>query len=360
MPSRRNFLRTFGFASAGALASPRTAEVLLPKDGRISYVRNDALKTILPEYAGNAMMDGRFLNEGLASSDKSFGTVFKWFLSENPQKIEKKNDPWRPDVRRLPDLSSITEDVLIWLGHASFLIHFHGRWILTDPCLTHPPFQARLAELPLTIDQLSVVNYVLISHGHYDHLDADTMEELPCRRAVALLPLRMAPLIRSMNKYLDTVEAGWYQEYPLDEPFRIYFVPAQHWYLRVPWDRNRILWGGFLIESEKSKIFFAGDTAYAGHFETIARSFSPIDYCLMPIGAYKPPYIMKASHTNPAEAVQAFHELGGRNFIPMHFGTFDLADEPIGEPLRWLRRLADAEQIKGQLLTPAIGEIVTI
>lgn len=359
-PTRRKFLHTLGLGGLGLMTGRRVEASHLTTRSAVAYVRNEALRTILPGYAGNPIADGRFLNDGLSSSDKSFGSVFKWWMSENPQKDEKKNDLWRPAVRRIKDLSTITDDVVVWLGHAAFLIRLEGKWILTDPCLTSLPFRSRLAELPISFDQLSVVDYILISHGHYDHLDSDTISELPCRHATALVPLKMAPLVASMNRHLSTIEAGWFQEYPLNAPFRIYFLPARHWYLRVPWDRNKVLWGGFLIETDKKRIFFAGDTAYAAHFKTLAGIFNPMDVVLMPIGAYKPPFIMQSNHANPAEAVQAFNDLGGQLLIPMHYGTFDLADEPIGEPLRWLRQQHDEGRIHGRLVAPDIGEMVPI
>jgi L-ascorbate metabolism protein UlaG (beta-lactamase superfamily) len=324
----------------------------------VAYLRNEMLETVRSDYPGNPMIDGRFLNENFVRSDRSFGTVFKWFLSQNPQRDEKKGDTWRLTVRTPDDPRSIKNDCLIWLGHASFLLHIEGRWLITDPCLTHPPLQERLAPLPVPINRLDFVDYLLLSHGHYDHLDAETIGQWPSQDVQALVPLRMGPLIESMNKFLRFQEAGWYQQFRVEETFTITFLPAQHWYLRVPWDRNKILWGGFLLQWKNKKLFFAGDTAYAQHFARMRELFGPIDYCLMPIAAYKPEYVMKSNHTNPLEAVHAFHDLGGGTLFPMHYGTFDLADEPLGEPLRWLRELEQAGAIRGRLAVPDPGEVV--
>ncbi|MBL7960329.1 hypothetical protein JNL27_08815, partial [bacterium] len=134
----------------------------------------------------------------------------------------------------------------------------------------------------------------------------------------------------------------------------------QHWYLRVPWDRNKILWGSFMIEYKGKRFYFAGDTAYADHFSAIAGLFPSIDYCFMPIGAYKPEYVMKTNHTNPEEAVHGFHDLRGKTFLPMHYGTFDLADEPRGEPIRWLKKIESDRNIDGALKIPEIGEVILI
>jgi L-ascorbate metabolism protein UlaG (beta-lactamase superfamily) len=103
-------------------------------------------------------------------------------------------------------------------------------------------------------------------------------------------------------------------------------------------------------------IFFAGDTALKGHFEEIRQLFGAPDICMMPVGAYKPAFLMQQSHLNPYEAVEAFHRLGGQTFIPMHYGTFDLSDEPAGEPVRLLQQMAEVGKINGQLVLPAIGQ----
>jgi len=124
---------------------------------------------------------------------------------------------------------------------------------------------------------------------------------------------------------------------------------------------NKILWGSFMLRTKDKLIFFAGDTAYnPAFFSEIKYLFGSPDICILPVGAYKPAFMMQGSHLNPAEAVQAFNELGGRMFIPMHYGTFDLSDEPAGEPVRLLEEYATAEKINGLLQMPTIGERIFI
>ncbi len=357
--SRRKFLQFLGLESLLIGSAGKSVLASPDPETAIEFVRNDALTVIRESYKGNPMIEGRFVNANLTSSGAPFSRIWKWWSSANPQREEKEKEEFSVPVRRLENLDAIKGDSLVWLGHASFLIQLGGKRILTDPCLTAPPFQKRFSMLPLPIDQLQV-DYILLSHGHYDHLDSTTLSELPSHNTRSLVPLRMGDTIRSMNKNIEPIEAGWYQEYPLHEAFRIFFLPAQHWYLRVPWDRNKILWGSFMIEYKGKYIYFAGDTAYADHFSEIASLFPSIDYCLMPIGAYKPDYVMKTNHTDPEEAVRAFHELKGKYFLPMHYGTFDLADEPRGEPIRWLKRLESENRIGGKLIVPEIGEIVPL
>ena len=119
---------------------------------------------------------------------------------------------------------------------------------------------------------------------------------------------------------------------------------------------NQVLWGSFMLRAKNKQIYFAGDSAYKDHFVEIKELFGEPDFCILPVGAYKPAFMMEQSHLDPREAVQAFHDLGGKLLIPMHFGTFDLSDEPAGEPVRILQAMAAAGKIYGQLHLPAIGE----
>ncbi|MBL7995046.1 MBL fold metallo-hydrolase [bacterium] len=358
--TRRKFLQFIGLEGFSIVTMGKTEIPMKASDTSVYFVRNEALPTILEGYKGNPMIDGRFVNTNLSVSGAPFSSILKWFTSPNPQKEEKDNEKYSIPIHKISDLNSIKEDCVIWLGHASFLFRLGGKWLLTDPCLTSPAFQKRFTPLPIPISEL-FVDYLLISHGHYDHLDSTTISELPSKNMTALVPLKMGDLIRSMNKNIQVYEAGWYQEFPLlNEAFRIYFLPAQHWYLRVPWDRNKILWGSFMIEYKGKCFYFAGDTAYADHFSAITELFPSIDYCFMPIGAYKPEYVMKTNHTNPEEAVRGFHDLHGKTFLPMHYGTFDLADEPRGEPIRLLKSLESDGTISGTLKTPEIGQVILI
>jgi L-ascorbate metabolism protein UlaG (beta-lactamase superfamily) len=150
-------------------------------------------------------------------------------------------------------------------------------------------------------------------------------------------------------------EAGWYQEYRVGDVLRIIFLPAKHWGRRRLTDGNKTLWGSFLVVSGERKIFFAGDTAYDPHlFNGIRGLFGEIDVCLLPIGAYSPSWMMSPSHANPEEAARIFDDLGGEILVPMHYGTYDLSDEPPGEPLERLRQAVPSDNLQ----IPAVGEIL--
>jgi L-ascorbate metabolism protein UlaG (beta-lactamase superfamily) len=324
-----------------------------------TYHSNPALKTVKPGWPGNKVIGGMFAN-GEELYVPRMAHVWKWKFSRNPQKAEKEQDDYRPEVLPQPRLFRGQEDSITWLGHATFLIRLQGLTLLIDPVLFDLPLMKRRTALPCPPEDFRPVDYLLLSHGHRDHLDARSLKLLytlnPQLKAFG--PLAMASLVHQMVPGLPLQEAGWYQQYHLekDKGLELYFLPAAHWHRRGLTDMNKVLWGGFLIRTPQQLIYFAGDTAMNGHFGDIRALFGAPDICILPVGAYKPAFLMQQSHLNPQEAVQAFNQLGGKKFIPMHYGTFDLSDEPAGEPLRLLQQMAALGQIHGELVIPAIGQ----
>ncbi|MCP4670886.1 MAG: metal-dependent hydrolase, partial [Desulfobacula sp.] len=199
-------------------------------------------------------------------------------------------------------------------------------------------------------------DYLLVSHGHFDHLDTDSIKHFS--GAKALIPLKMTDIIKKANPDIHCQEAGWYQQYDLNENFQITFLPAHHWHRRNSFDYNKVLWGSFLIKTKSTSIYFGGDSAYSNHFQDIGNLIGGVDIAILPIAAYAPRWFMKSSHINPEEALQAFKDLQAKRFIPMHFGTFDLSDEPMGEPAKLLSSLSGSENVtfldigKKELLGP--------
>lgn len=323
-----------------------------------SYRYNPDLPFVKENFPGNKLVKGRFVNED-GSGPIGFGKVLKWMFTANPQRAEKKADTFR--LQRLNDQRIFTsnEDAFAWLGHSAFLIKLNGKLLLTDPCLFSLPGTKRLVEFPYTIEQLSKADYVLFSHTHRDHFDSKSVKLLLQANPELkfLVPLQMAPLLKNLGAKHIT-EAGWYQEFPEVNGIRFVFLPAKHWNRRFMHDTNRELWGSFWIGTEKRSVYFAGDTAPGEHFEEIGKLFPEIDHVFMPIGAYKPNYIMQDAHISPEEAVDAFHALGANNFIPKHYATFDLSDEPIGEPIRLMRDFHASGKLRGSLLAPQVGETI--
>jgi L-ascorbate metabolism protein UlaG (beta-lactamase superfamily) len=209
---------------------------------------------------------------------------------------------------------------------------------------------------PLPVDIANIASdYILISHGHYDHLDQRTLAQLQGTSLTALVPLKIGPIVHAANPAIQIQEAGWYQQFKTDD-ITITLLPAKHWNRRTLFDFNQTLWGSFLIQTKTHTIYFAGDTGYTGHFKEIAALVGPIDYAILPIGAYEPSFIMQPSHLNPEEALQAFEDLGAKHLIPMHYGTFDLSDEPLGEPIQRLNQLLHERHLEPKVIIPDVGD----
>ena len=185
-------------------------------------------------------------------------------------------------------------------------------------------------------DELPAISSVLLSHNHYDHCDVATLRALDRRFAMPLVtPLGNGPLLRAAG-VRQVEEIDWWQT-AATSSLPVTVTPAQHFSSRNPFDRNRALWGGFLIDAGPGRrILFAGDSGYGAHFRAIAARLAPIDLALLPIGAYEPRWFMKDIHMNPAEAVQAHLDLAAHQSIAMHYGTFQLTPEGIDEPPRLL------------------------
>ena len=339
---------------------------------RIHYLRNENLPTIRAGYPGNKLFGKQFAN-GEQLYDPDFSKVLRWkLLTTNPQKEEKQRDTWTPEVVDCTEFLRNGSDGLVWLGHATFLLRIEATTFLFDPILFDSRFLKRRHPLPCRPEDLTDIDFLLLSHGHFDHLDAQSIKLLARQNRMmqVLTGLRMSPLLHQLAPQLAVQEAGWWQQYQIDwgnigwedpaaPPCDIFYLPAAHWYRRGLFDMNQVLWGGFLLRLPTGRTFyFAGDTAQGGHFEQIEQQFGPLDTVLIPIGAYKPPFMMEQSHVNPHQAAKATNLLRAGHVVPMHYGTFDLSDEPASEPLRLLEEIASGGMLRAELHAPAVGEVL--
>lgn len=324
----------------------------------VTYHSNSSLKSVKPNYKGNVMINGRFEASEKPTGPPSFFKVLRWQLSANPQKAEKKRETFKLPVIPNETFTHIHEDIIVWLGHATFFINIGGVSFITDPCLFDLPLIKRHASLPCNPSKLHPIQYMLISHGHRDHFDKKSVNTIVQQNPdiEILMPLAISSLLGKEKSSIKYQEAGWYQQFNLQEDVEVIFLPAKHWNRRGLNDYNKTLWGSFLLRTKGKKIYFAGDSAYDVHFQEIRELLGDMDICIMPVGAYKPSFMMKEAHMNPEEAIQAFHDLGGKKLIPMHYGTYDLSDEPMGEPIRMLKDAEKLGEINGKLKAVAVGE----
>jgi L-ascorbate metabolism protein UlaG (beta-lactamase superfamily) len=226
---------------------------------------------------------------------------------------------------------------ITWVGHASFVIHDGDDVVLTDPHFSERAFlPARQFEPGLPLESIPPDAFAVISHNHYDHLDAGTVDRLP-ESVEWFVPRGLAdwfrerdrPRVRELNWWESAQRGRW----------TLTCLPSQHWSRRVGQSTNRSLWCSWLLDSGQHRYYFAGDTGYFHGFREYRRRFEPIDVAMLPIGAYQPRWFMRYQHMDPAEAYRAFQDLGARFMLPMHWGTFDLTHEAVDQPAREFARV---------------------
>jgi L-ascorbate metabolism protein UlaG (beta-lactamase superfamily) len=302
----------------------------------------------------------RFINPAGAAG-QPFSAVARMLLEPRTRWPARIDEP----RQRPPGLDGAAA-VITFIGHSTFLIQTAAGNILTDPIYSERagPLNLvgpkRVRRPAVKFDDLPPISTVLLSHNHYDHCDLRTLRMLAQRfDPVVVTPLGNAPLVRSSG-IRQVEELDWWQE-AKTSALPITLTPAQHFSARGPFDRNRALWGGFMLRAGGARIYFAGDTAYGSFFRDVRQRLGPIDLALLPIGAYEPRWFMQPVHMNPAEAVQAHLDLEASESVGMHFGTFQLTTEGIDEPLRALEETRRVRNIpESRFRTLGFGESVRL
>ena len=220
---------------------------------------------------------------------------------------------------------------LTWVGHATFVMRLGGRYLTVDPVWSEriQGVIPRQAPPGVALADTPPLDLVLVSHNHYDHLDLPTLTRIGTR-AKYLVPQGVARTLKSAG-LTDVVELDWWETWR-DGDVEVTLVPARHWSMRAPWDRNDTLWGGWVVRGPEGVAYHTGDTGYFDGFAEIGARCGPIDWAMIPIGAYEPRWFMEPQHMNPDDALNAFRALNAAHFVAMHWGTFKLTDEPLLEP----------------------------
>ena len=269
------------------------------------------------------------------ANGQPFWRVPRMLLTSRPQRWPREVPvtPARP-----PELRAGDDVVVTFIGHATLLLQTPLGNVLTDPVYAQraSPLSfagpRRVRQPGVLFDDLPPIAVVLLSHNHYDHCDLGTLRALDRRFGpLFVTPLANRTLLESAG--LRRVEDLDWWEQAQAAPLPIRVTPAQHFSARGPFDRNRALWGSFVVTAGRRQVFFGGDTGYGPHFAAVRERCGPMDLALLPIGAYEPRWFMKDIHVNPEEAVRAHKDLDAGLSIGMHFGTFQLTPEAIDAPL---------------------------
>lgn len=272
--------------------------------------------------------------------ERSWRDVWHWRRTSRPA-------PWPTSVplspQPPPPAPRGDELAITWIGHATFLVQSTQGNFLTDPqfsevCGPFSRFGPRRVQPPaIAIHDLPRIDFILLSHDHYDHCDLPSLRALArTHDPLAITPLANAPLLRRAGLH-HIVELDWWQTHAPTTELAVTVSPSRHWSNRLSGRRNARLWGGFFVHHPARTWWFAGDTGYdATLFGDIRQRFGAPDIAMIPIGAYEPRWFMAPQHCNPAEAVQIHRDVGAGTSLAMHWGTWQLTDEARDEPPRAL------------------------
>ena len=316
-------------------------------------------------------VDG-FRNNYVAGLGNSRGAFWKWQWERTVAGLPMAPKNAYAFPRVAPDVAWLKANRSVasatWIGHATVLVQVAGVNILTDPHLAERASPVSFAgpkrRVPPALDfgQLPHIDAVMISHNHYDHLDENTVTGLSRQSGGSprfFVPLGNKPWFEDLG-IRDVVEMDWWDRQSF-MGLEIHFTPVQHWSARSFTDRFKTLWGGWYVRAPALSVFFAGDTGYSKDFSDIAARLGPVDFAMLPIGAYEPRWFMEGQHVDPAQSLQIHRDLRARRSLGIHWGTFELTDEPLDEPPQKLAAaLRDAGIPAAQFSVIRHGETITL
>ncbi len=303
--------------------------------------------------------DGSFQNlshtPALTEGETYSSVMKKFFFGKKPRRIPLKEIP---HVQTNLHALDPNEDVLVWFGHSSYFMQIDGRKILVDPVLsgaaspipsTTKAFKGADIYKPADIPE---IDYLFLSHDHWDHLDYKTMLELKPKIRTIICSLGTGEHLHRWGFDMgNVIEKDWNQQIVLEEGFVVNTAPARHFSGRG-FKRNLAMWTSYVLQTPTMKIYIGGDSGYDTHFAEIGKMFGPFDLALLENGQYDKSW--KYIHMTPEEVLQAAKELGAKRLIPVHSGKFALGNHPWDEPLK---RITAANKTLGlNVATPMIGE----
>lgn len=304
-----------------------------------------------PAYKGDILenFDGKTFINREGYQNKGFTDLLKWATTRRPGPWIEKSEADVEFGAKPADRVNDSTQVITYVNHSTFLIQTDGVNILTDPVWSErvSPFSfagpKRMRPPGIRFEDLPEIDVVFISHNHYDHLDIQTLKRINERFDTKfIVPLGVDAYLNKMG-IENTVALNWWEGVDVSDSLRIDAVEAQHFSSRGMLDRDKTLWAGYVIQSTKGNIYFAGDTGYNNFFTKIGERYAPIKTAIIPIGAYIPRWFMSPVHVDPAQAVQIHHDVGAELSIGMHFGTFPLADDGEQQPLNDLEIALNGE-----------------
>jgi L-ascorbate metabolism protein UlaG (beta-lactamase superfamily) len=264
----------------------------------------------------------------------------------------------KTDLKNLPG----NKDLVVWFGHSSYFMKLNGKNFLIDPVFSNyaSPFFFINRAFPVTTAytaaEMPEIDYLIITHDHWDHLDYDAITALKPKVKNVICPLGVGGYFTDWDYRPEIIQEGdWYDKLSPETGLDVYFLPARHYSARTL-TRNKTLWTAFALITPSKRIFLSGDGGYGSHFKTIGNQFGSFDLALLDTGQYNENW--RYTHMNPSDAAQAATDLNAKTLLPIHIGKFSMAYHLWKEPFEWIVKESAGKEYK--LLTPKIGEIVEI
>lgn len=304
-----------------------------------------------------------FINTDPNFAEAGFTELAPWIIKKLPEMFSTEA---KIDIPREYNDGSILKEyrqhTATWIGHSTVLVQMEGITFITDPVWSNRvgPFKwtgsTRISDPGMPVEKLPPIDFVLISHNHYDHLDESSIEKIVDANPNVkfFVPLRVRDWFEERG-FRNVEELDWWEGASFNG-LKIICTPAQHFSGRWLNDRNQTLWCSYAVLGKK-RFYFGGDSGYCSHFKDIGKQFGPFDLALIPIGAYEPRKLMSPVHMNPDEAVQTFIDVRAKKMIGIHWGTFVLTDEPMDLPPKRMYEVAAERQLpKEDLWALKLGE----
>ncbi|OUR95811.1 hydrolase [Halobacteriovorax marinus] len=289
----------------------------------------------------------------------NWGTMKEWLFG-GVNRVPKMELPQvKPDIAEF--LTPSKELKVIWFGHSTFLLNMSGKIILVDPVFSGSaaPFSfmvKRFQKPALSLEELPAIDYIVISHDHYDHLDMESIQFFKDKKTKFVTPLGVGSHLVGWGIERERIsELDWWDKLEV-EGVSFIATPSQHFSGRDGFHDNETLWASWVIQNSEHNIYFSGDSGYDEHFKKIGEKYGPFDLAFIENGQYNLKW--RAVHMMPEEAAQAYFDLGAKKFFPVHWGMFELSFHTWFDPIVEISEQAKKRGI--ELVTPRLGEVISL